>query len=241
VVCALGFGLLAGYAVAHRAQPGALDLALHRWAVAHRGGVTDPAVGITETGYGPVAYLLAVLAGAAAARTGADVPRAVAVRRGLRGVVLAAAVLALAELVRSSISIAVARARPPVADRAWPATGFSFPSGHTATSAVVALLLCAAVGRRVRAPAARWALRGPALLWAVLVAASRVVLGVHWPSDVVGSWLLVGALALGASAAVPPGALDRLLDGRLSGGWRPPARSPGASRERRAARTARRR
>lgn len=62
---------------------------------------------------------------------------------------------------------------------------FSFPSGHTLHAVSFALLLSAA-----------WPASAP-LLWsfAVLVALSRVVLGVHYPSDV-----LVGA-ALGAGTA----------------------------------------
>lgn len=58
----------------------------------------------------------------------------------------------------------------------------SFPSGHTAyafTSAVVLVLM-------FRNPT----LRGLILTWALLVAYSRLALGVHYPSDVLGSMLL---------------------------------------------------
>ncbi|MCP2045912.1 phosphatase PAP2 family protein [Pontibacter sp. HSC-36F09] len=63
----------------------------------------------------------------------------------------------------------------------------SFPSGHTAfafTAAVVLVLM-------FRNPA----LRGLLLTWAFLVAYSRLALGVHYPSDVLGSMLLGSAAA----------------------------------------------
>jgi len=65
--------------------------------------------------------------------------------------------------------------------------GGSFPSGHAAGSFAFAAFIA------VRAP--RWAL--PALVWAALVAWSRCVLGVHYPSDILAGALLgsvVGAI-----------------------------------------------
>jgi undecaprenyl-diphosphatase len=64
--------------------------------------------------------------------------------------------------------------------------GHSFPSGHAAGSFAFAAFVA------VRAP--RWA--APAFVWAAIVAWSRCVLGVHYPSDV-----LAGA-ALGAAIGV---------------------------------------
>lgn len=62
----------------------------------------------------------------------------------------------------------------------------SFPSGHAANSMMVyltlALLLAPKRHRR------RWAAAGIAL--SLLVGISRPMLGVHWPSDVVGGWAL---------------------------------------------------
>lgn len=61
----------------------------------------------------------------------------------------------------------------------------SYPSAHSANSMIVYLAIAVflAAGTRWRRPAAVFAL---ALTF--LVGLSRVVLGVHWPSDVVGGW-----------------------------------------------------
>jgi len=56
---------------------------------------------------------------------------------------------------------------------------------------------------------------------AALVGASRVVLGVHWTSDVVSGWLLGVAVVLAASALAPP------YGGRPERGARPEPESGG--------------
>lgn len=64
--------------------------------------------------------------------------------------------------------------------------GHSFPSGHAAGSFAFAAFVA------VRAP--RWAV--PALVWAALVAWSRCVLGVHYPTDVLAGSLLGSAVGI---------------------------------------------
>lgn len=64
---------------------------------------------------------------------------------------------------------------------------YAFPSGHTAFAAALATLLVIELGGRWR-----WA----ACLWIILVAISRIYLGVHSPLDV------VGGAALGVFAAI---------------------------------------
>ncbi|MFJ7586805.1 phosphatase PAP2 family protein [Streptomyces sp. NPDC097617] len=110
--------------------------------------------------------------------------------RGARRLAAWAAVTAVGSaLVGFLAKIAVERARPHLPDPVAHAPGFSFPSGHAMTaftsSAVLLLVLLPLVPRAWRP--LPWAL---AVLTVVGVSYTRVALGVHWVSDVVGGWLL---------------------------------------------------
>jgi undecaprenyl-diphosphatase len=73
------------------------------------------------------------------------------------------------------------RTRPPFVD--WP--DFSFPSGHAWGSAVVYGMLALVVLRVWHSSRWRWAITGALWLFIGLVALSRPMLGVHYPSDVI--------------------------------------------------------
>jgi undecaprenyl-diphosphatase len=64
------------------------------------------------------------------------------------------------------------------------ASGFSFPSGHTASSAAVYAAVALLAGRR-RSHRTKSLLAGAAGGLTVAVATSRVLLGAHWLSDVI--------------------------------------------------------
>ena len=77
--------------------------------------------------------------------------------------------------------------------------GSSFPSGHTlntATFAAAAALCVARIWPRAANPAISLA-----MLWTGLVAISRLVLGVHWPSDVLAAMCLGAFIPLLISLA----------------------------------------
>lgn len=67
----------------------------------------------------------------------------------------------------------------------------SYPSGHATSAAVVYLLLALLLP-----PARRAAGLGVAAILSLLTGLSRIMLGVHYPSDVLGGWMLGAAFAL---------------------------------------------
>jgi undecaprenyl-diphosphatase len=94
-----------------------------------------------------------------------------------------------------------ARQRPPAASAlADLPSSYSFPSGHSMASFCLAVVVGTLVLRSGARPVIKAATVAACLLYAALVGLSRVYLGVHYPSDVVASWLLGGfwmALAIG--------------------------------------------
>ncbi|MGV9562823.1 phosphatase PAP2 family protein [Streptomyces sp. NPDC003480] len=181
------------------------DAKLLAWSVGHRPHtVVEAARAVTFTGTGVVPYLLASLAGLLAGRT----PR----RRVL---CLAAAVVCLAagQSLRYGVMTLVARPRPATRDWVTQASGWSFPSGHTTTAAITAGLLVLAI--RARAPRGRAVLLMTVLTWGMLVGLTRVYLGVHWFSDVLGGWLFAVCwlgLCTWAAARLAPRGLTGTAD-----------------------------
>lgn len=108
----------------------------------------------------------------------------------------------------SSVLVAVlkaisARPRPVFADPVLHANGFAFPSGHATNSTVVYGTLMLLTLSHIRVPSARLLVAALVVLLVTAIAASRVVLGVHWVSDVVAGIALGSAIvALGWATAL---------------------------------------
>ncbi len=96
----------------------------------------------------------------------------------------------LGEITLKLLKHLVARPRPVTNGELALAHGFSFPSGHALASALfygsLALLLCCSnANNRIKTIGAV-----VLLFWIFLMAYDRVYLGVHYPSDVLGGFLL---------------------------------------------------
>lgn len=115
-----------------------------------------------------------------------------------------AATMIGAAVLSTVVKLAVGRARPRPPHVIAHAAGASFPSGHAlavAAAMVVALGTAAQLGL-LTGRAARRAGQATAALVIAAVAASRLVLGVHYLTDVVGGVLLGVAWAVVAGLAV---------------------------------------
>jgi undecaprenyl-diphosphatase len=105
--------------------------------------------------------------------------------------------LVVAGGVASVTKAVVGRPRPPIGFRLIPETAPSFPSGHATDSAACYLALALVVAVFIlRRPIARVAVVAAGAVVTALVGASRLELGVHWPTDVLAGW------ALGTTAAI---------------------------------------
>lgn len=219
---AAGLCLLTVLVLVANGVPFTVDTLVHRAAVGHRPvGVRDVATVVTDTGTGVLPYLAALAAGWLAGREGSTVTP---VRLRARLVVAAVVTLLAGQAARFVFVQAVHRARPPAGDWAVHVSGFAFPSGHTTTSAITAGLLVWALLRSTRAAMAR-AIALVCVAWAVAVGATRVVLGVHWPTDVLGGWLFATCWL-----AVWLPLLDH-LGGFSAAARAQPSRSPGSCSE----------
>ncbi|AGB26576.1 membrane-associated phospholipid phosphatase [Mycobacterium sp. JS623] len=171
-----------------------LDTATTSWVVAHRSmGFDVAALVITDLG-SPVATAVAALICAALLSWRA--------RSRVPGIVVIGTVSAAA-LASTALKAVVDRPRPPLQWRLVVETDPSFPSGHvTATAALLGITaVCVGMGR---SRTARTWLAGGVVTIVLVVAATRLYLGVHWLTDVTAGAILaavfvtIGTTAYGA-------------------------------------------
>jgi undecaprenyl-diphosphatase len=109
-------------------------------------------------------------------------------------VLLAAAVVG-GTLLSTGLKLGFERPRPDLVPHAARVYTASFPSGHAMLSAVTYLTLGALLARVQKRRRVKALLLTVAILVTLLVGASRVYLGVHWPSDVIAGWCVGAAWA----------------------------------------------
>lgn len=117
-------------------------------------------------------------------------------------------------IVGSLLKALFARPRPEIVPHLMAAGGASFPSGHSFNSAVVYIAMALAFAAISPRRSVRWTVIGGALALTLLIALSRVWLGVHYPSDAVAGWLGGSGWAFLASALLykPAKAVAALTD-----------------------------
>jgi membrane-associated phospholipid phosphatase len=110
----------------------------------------------------------------------------------------------VAQLISTLLKHAVGRERPHFAHAVAHASGASFPSGHAVGAAstylAIAIVLMSMTSRSVL----RWLALAAAVVTSLVVAATRVLLGVHWMSDVLAGLALGGAVACAATMVIDP-------------------------------------
>lgn len=111
----------------------------------------------------------------------------------------------------------VSRARPPEVWMAARASGWAFPSNH----ATCATAVYGALGYLLAATRDSWSARIPiwttTVVMSLLIGVSRVYLGVHWPTDVIGGWTLATVWLMTLLWALAPQTLERPRIRRLEG------------------------
>ena len=110
---------------------------------------------------------------------------------------LAALLVLIAGGINLGVKELVDRPRPDYSLLVDPPTNGVFPSGHAIHVFVLLGLIIIIVGESIKSPTLRLAIQGPLAFMIMICGASRVYLGVHWPSDVIGGFLLGGISLVG--------------------------------------------
>jgi undecaprenyl-diphosphatase len=180
-----------------------VDNSLAAWGYDHRSsGSTDGLRAITELGSIRIVVVVAVVL---------VVVETIRHRNGWSFLFLLV-VLAGMEATHLGVKELVGRLRPTLNPDAA-ALGPSFPSGHSATAAAFYAATALIIGRSLRRPLRQFVIAA-AVAIAVAVAASRVLLDLHWLSDVVGglslgwAWFALCAVVFGGRLLRPTAAAD---------------------------------
>ncbi|MGE0210435.1 MAG: phosphatase PAP2 family protein [Parvibaculaceae bacterium] len=116
---------------------------------------------------------------------------------GKRGAALLVVLSAVGGTVLSNLFKAIFdRPRPDIVAHIVETSTASFPSGHAMLSAVIYLTLGALLARVEKSAALKTYFLGLAVFLTLAIGASRVYLGVHYPTDVLAGWSLGATWAM---------------------------------------------
>jgi YegS/Rv2252/BmrU family lipid kinase len=126
------------------------------------------------------------------------------VRKHRRAAIFTIAVIVITSLVTTGFKLLYGRSRPIWQDPVGRLVSKSFPSGHASSTAALAGVLIVLAWMLIRRAALRRAVYVGAVLLAIVVGLDRVLLGRHFPTDVIGGWLLGACVVLVGLAVYTP-------------------------------------
>jgi undecaprenyl-diphosphatase len=197
ITLALGTFVAVTHASVGEGRAAAADRAILRWMAERR---TPPLNGLMVgiTTFGSRTFMAALIVATLVI---------LIVRRDRRDAIhLVVAALGVGALVWVTKGI-VERARPTEVQHVVHVSGFSYPSGHSLATAALYITIAVIASSHLRTRAAKVAVVAGVASLVALVGLSRVYLGVHYPSDVLGgmsmgvSWALMLAAAVAVLAA----------------------------------------
>jgi undecaprenyl-diphosphatase len=196
ILCGVAFLALILWLSRVGSQAPPIDERIHAWVLAHRSPASlTIAQGITWGGAVALVLPLTVIIGTITSRSDNGL------RKRLRAGLLVAASAGIGIYLGLQINYWTARPRPPLADWVSVAGGPAFPSGHTTAATIFAASCAWVIAARTAEGWPRRLVWLGAVLFAIAVGWSRVWLGVHWPTDVLGGWLW-GVAWFGTATAV---------------------------------------
>jgi undecaprenyl-diphosphatase len=106
-----------------------------------------------------------------------------------------------ASVLNAIFKLSLHRPRPELVTHLAKVSNASFPSGHAMVSAAIYLTVGAMLAETQSRVSAKAYLMGLAGILVLMIGASRIYLGVHWPSDVMAGWCFGSVWALLVFAA----------------------------------------